>query len=629
MTTGIGAIPSWTRAVVYDASFNRVALIPRIVSASIHNVVNQVSTFQFTVPAVSTDGILALLTHGRVVGLFYQDVGELIRGRISHIETRDGDAGFLTIHCFSLAIELVWQDTYYGIGADNESASAIIDKVLAQVETTWTKVVTGGSYVNLTNEFAPATSWQTLLTLAEMENAYIRETATMRQLEMSQTTVASGLVLLNTVGQVDVDKSINLGSPQPLHGLISSLDVLRDDGQAIINRLVPQGVNGGDIILDLGLSNRSSPYTINNFIADTPRVTNSAVFVENGYNETETTERTLEIAATGQNRAIFVWIILDIPASVVLPYIPTIDGKEGINLASINTGGTNHYLADLYYWRGVKTGTNAIRLRFSSGGSADIKAMAVAVSGVRQNISPIRDSDSAFATTGTSAATPSLTTAVGDLVLGFLLWTSGTASDDAGQTSILDQGGNAPAAQSAKKTADASSETMSWTLSVSQEWAVAGTVIMPALIYYIEDSTSITAKGRRTARFIMNANRFVGAGATDQQNAANTLYDRAVTHLLRSKDGIRHYDIKVGLMPITPIPNVGDTVRVIYRGFSLDGFFVTIDENLIVMERTRTIDAEGTLSYEFKFAPVINQPVSMAELLYKTSTKVLELETTQ
>ena len=92
--------------------------------------------------------------------------------------------------------------------------------------------------------------------------------------------------------------------------------------------------------------------------------------------------------------------------------------------------------------------------------------------------------------------------------------------------------------------------------------------------YKIGDSASQAAYGTRTK--VLNVKDVAPLGLTDSEliAAANTLYDRAVTWLQRHKDPKTTYAVRVvGMKHLVnglPVFQVGDKVRVIYRGAVVD-----------------------------------------------------------
>jgi hypothetical protein len=88
--------------------------------------------------------------------------------------------------------------------------------------------------------------------------------------------------------------------------------------------------------------------------------------------------------------------------------------------------------------------------------------------------------------------------------------------------------------------------------------------------WYIQDSASISAYGLREQVLAVRDITPLGTADTDIQQAANTLYDEAVSFLQRSKDPVTTYSVAAtGLRHLSggsPVIRVGDPIRILYRG---------------------------------------------------------------
>ena len=113
-----------------------------------------------------------------------------------------------------------------------------------------------------------------------------------------------------------------------------------------------------------------------------------------------------------------------------------------------------------------------------------------------------------------------------------------------------------------------------------------------AITYYIEDSTSVTNYKRRTEVFAENASQFVGASSTQIENAADTLYDVYATVLDRRKNPIKSYELDIAYLP-SHTWLVGDSFRLVYKGFDDQGVFINEDATVYVMSRREKFNAAG------------------------------------
>lgn len=130
-----------------------------------------------------------------------------------------------------------------------------------------------------------------------------------------------------------------------------------------------------------------------------------------------------------------------------------------------------------------------------------------------------------------------------------------------------------------------------------------------ATYYYIADATSETAYGSRVKVLKVKDAIPVANSSAGFQNAANALYDVAVTWLQRHKDARAAYSVKpVGLKHIrgsSPDFQVGDTMRLIYNGVvkDIDGTqrrWKHVDANVFVMGFERSIQQDGSDDWQLQ-----------------------------
>ena len=137
-----------------------------------------------------------ILTIGREIRLFREGDGEIFRGIISARQTQASENGpLLIVSGTSLAQELVWVNTYFGIPENDADAATAIDDLLSG--TSWTKKNSLTLSKKITDLFPNQTVFRALNRLAEVQGGYIRETATAREVEVKNTTTVSGKRLIN------------------------------------------------------------------------------------------------------------------------------------------------------------------------------------------------------------------------------------------------------------------------------------------------------------------------------------------------------------------------------------------------------------------------------------------------
>jgi hypothetical protein len=140
--------------------------------------------------------------------------------------------------------------------------------------------------------------------------------------------------------------------------------------------------------------------------------------------------------------------------------------------------------------------------------------------------------------------------------------------------------------------------------------------------YYIEDTTSQTTYNRTVKKvYRRNDIRPLSNDTVDLNNAANALYNAAVSFLKKNKDPATSYRLSINY--INAPFNVGDTVRVIYRGLSYhdsNGFlatykYVDVDAELVVLSATADFRDNGQVRMNLEVSSNGIQPVSDASFV--------------
>jgi hypothetical protein len=133
--------------------------------------------------------------------------------------------------------------------------------------------------------------------------------------------------------------------------------------------------------------------------------------------------------------------------------------------------------------------------------------------------------------------------------------------------------------------------------------------------FYIEDSTSVAAYGRRERVLQIKDILALGLTQSDLTAASATLYAHAVTYLLRHKDPQVAYEVDpIGLGHISggaPTFKPGQTVRLDYEGTieTEDGreALISVNTDLYVMGYTRRFDDAGGSHWRFTVSTVARE----------------------
>ena len=145
--------------------------------------------------------------------------------------------------------------------------------------------------------------------------------------------------------------------------------------------------------------------------------------------------------------------------------------------------------------------------------------------------------------------------------------------------------------------------------------------------YYLTDGSSVGTYGQIERIIAFKDIVPLSSSAGDIQNAANTLYDAAVSHLQRYKTSLEVYALTVRKVRTTIRP--GDKIRVRWQGVvTRDGApytYKNIDQDMWVLEATEYIGTGGA-TLTLKVASVDRYEQSSAEKIVTTMQKVERLE---
>src|SRR3990167_8320448 len=607
---------------VYDSSGDLQAYLTGILGLRVRNAVNQVGERVFTLWAGHPGA--AELTIGREVRFFREGEGEIpvSRGIIKDVQWIAEDGPRLTVVCSSLMGELTWPNTYLGIPADDITPAAAMTALLADA-TGWTALDSVTSPVNVTDPFVNQTPFRALQLLAETQDGYIRETATPREIELKNTTGASGLRLVNVEqagpGLHDNDDS----------GLIASMS-MRQEGMAIINRIVPFGADAGDVMLSLNPSSRSSPYTIQQTIPNKPRLTNSL---------TDTVPLTSEhytvdgIITSGVERYLLI-AVLSVFASGTGPDV--IDNTyNGIKMELIGTREDATHKIDIFGLSQPPAGRGTFQVTFSTTTATLCRIIALSFEHVDIDF-PTSQEDTGQSGSSTTPSTPNFATFNEDIDIAIAFMASltnvnpTTVTEGDGQDTLANVGTTSGWITHVRQKRDMTDpDNLEWTVSSTGTWMAHGILLHGAALHYIEDSTSVTAYGRRAIQLFLKSSRYVAAHNDAREAAANTLYDIAATRLQKLKDPITFYDVEV--VKLSPSGWLaGDSIRLDFRGVverdGVPAVYHEVDADLIVLERVEDFDAAGVRRWALQLAAVYRFPRTPEEIIRGQLANIADLE---
>ena len=459
--------------------------------------------------------------------------------------------------------------------------------------------------------------WQAMQVIAQIRNGYLRETDTLRQLELVTTPADSGIVLINAAearaaGATEEGSSV---------GLIEAL--LSETEEDVVNRIVPLGANEGNIVFDVSLADRTSPYTIQSFIPNRPSVTNTllATLTPDPVSPAAEPEfrstRAGVLNMTGSNKAIAVLVHVTGINATTAQLTINVGGIELANPQLRGTAGVTGFIG-AYVGYGIPAGSVTIEVKNRmSDDAVTITLFAVAVQDAKQlPLDAITGADNGALT---SAPNVTLAAVASDLRIGALCGSTDVvattvASGTDQQNLLVDE-------QLIVDSKSGGDNTIDWAFSFSRIWDVVAVQFFGAPLYYIEDATSISNYGLSEETIIEAASKFVGSTAAQRLVAANTLYDLNATRLGRKKDPPKSWAFAVSYLPKGPLEwLVGDTLRAIYRDEDEE-----IDETLYCVRRRQEFP-DGVRRWTLTLSTVPALPRSEEDLLLEQLRRLMALE---
>lgn len=142
--------------------------------------------------------------------------------------------------------------------------------------------------------------------------------------------------------------------------------------------------------------------------------------------------------------------------------------------------------------------------------------------------------------------------------------------------------------------------------------------------YYIRDSASITAYGERQRVLSLPSLRPITNSDADIANAATALKSAAEAYMGRHLEPLVVYNAPIRFLRRSI--NVGDTVRLRYRGVVENYSFVDIDETFYVMELTRKRNANGRRGAEVLLSSVAQRRTTDTDIMLQVIADVRALK---
>lgn len=623
-------------AVVYDESGTQVGRLNHVLRARRARRVNQIGGFEVVVPATDEEASVAVIGYELEIYDSNSSNNPRGRGRIEEMQTlvRADGRHQLAISGLSLAVELANTPTY-GHPVDDDTASNVASDLLDGAS--WAETVTGSGFVNLSNYFpAKMSIWEAMTWLRENQGAYIRETSTARTLELKRGTTSSGIRLRNAAAPPE-------GPLDAAVGLIKSIRRVRKDGRQIVNRVVPRGLNQGNLVFGLGYSNRSTgggfAYDISSLVPTAPKLVATAMGKHSG-------------SGTGMFQGSDAKIRVIGPNSLVLVVVETFLSGSAREIVDLSVGGrsaaaifdgdeeSNQFHWAAFWVSGLPPGEHDIQISWDDDNNRQSNIMVASFKDAHQT-DPIRDYDEEFDDDDSTPnpSTFSFTSDDDDLIVAFgsgqrtgsttgITWSESLVEAD---ERVFNPTGSVYMIEGvATKAGDGcggSSDFAFDDASAFAWWAHAAFSIKAQPVSYVEDTTSIAAYGGpngipRVEFMDELATQLVGASATQLQNAANSLYDRAVDHLTKRKDEVTYYE-GIDCELADDSWNVGDS-------FPVKGSYVvedagagrrgwlSIDATLYALEAVELWDGDGIRRWELLLATAYDWPQDDQQVFTET-----------
>lgn len=595
-----------------------LGMVSEVIEADTDEPLSTIYEWSAAVPATAANA--ALLTKSRVVAIIRETEGELMRGRIDMRKTTiRGGQRLLLVGGPDISIELADDNTYRALIFDAEPLDDAVDTTLSG--TSWTAVVSG-TYNDITRRFENSTLAAVIYELAKHGHAYTRQTTTLRQIQFKDASEET-LIRLQPLEQLTPALQTN-----PALGLIDSLE-LTEELHNVFNRIVPFGKADSGAILDLSSSDRSAPYTIQTHEAARPELVDLDNVSRSGdipgtYDLTVYTLgayiRHIEVECAGDSRGLLVVMSAADTAETACFDDIAANGRPMTRVLNVSAG-----VRRIRAWTLIAPAVGINRFTFKTSHTPTLPDYRVSVYSLN-NVDQVNFIRGTASANGTST-TPSVDIATGalDLVID-VLGTSDSVPNavGAGQTDLFPGGASLSFWGSSKENGTGGTVTMSWTTS-NDLWNIAAFAIKPYPNPYIEDSTSVTAHGRRVKTLPLGDfnESFLGSLTAP----ANMIYDYAVDYLQKHKDGTLFYKATVTyLAQGARAWNIGDSMRVIYADAELG---IDIDDVLVCVHRHAHYDENGYRKWTLTLADSFRKTEGNDEVLTEMKKRLDDIQNSQ
>lgn len=586
-------------AVIYDASDDPIGLLPHIFEGSIEYAINELGAFSVTIPAGDRP---TNLYRGLQIGIWDTRYGEVFRGIVRDIEsmTRE-DALVLQVTGVSMADELDRRHTLFGQWSEAETFSAAATKLLAGSGWTHTGFSTS---LTIEQRWDNMTVWAALVQLAGTQGGFIRETAILRQVQFVATAPSSNITLVNpeTVGVSELGEDI---------GIIEGVDRVREEGSAIVNRIIPYGRSEGmDRPFDLFLSQRTAPYTKTRIEPELPPKV--IAWADSGAISNKKDDIIVELqVGAAPNLSLVAFFIYE-GTDAFSPYHAMYANGTPMTISMGQTLQGRHVT---HFSLPIDAGHWKLNGQVNQGPEVNTRCILVALSNVYTNWAsasfPQRSiytinfnsgSSSTISITGSNNAIE-LTNEDG-LALVFAGRSAGNLNTGNDFAAVFDNQNTGPRTLAATKLGRGN-VAFSFNLSASAQWAATALSIRPWRYYALEDAASISTYGPITRPLIEPSIRNSGSNNLSQrQAAADTLYDWAAYNLTHRKDPLRVYELNIAAIGRRDWL-VGDTMSVIYVQPELQ-----LNDTLVTVRRSETFASDGRHEWHIAFTSFAAFPVN-------------------
>lgn len=564
--------------------------ITDIIECSITDGVEQIGTCTFSIPR-NAEGI-DTATIGSEFGFWRSGEGEIFRGFINTktlVIDRDSSKLY-RFDCFDLGYELQKINTWRGFRWEQVAVQDVLDDIIS-LASGWT-IEAIGDFIPITKSIDNMNLIEAIKEIAGIANAFWRISPSTRNIQFRSSPGETGLVFSN-VEQATNDSRIST---------IGSFDSYKEDGSTIVNRIVPESKSDGDDIITLRLSTRNDPYEIKSLFRVPPTLTDWKYI----FGETDDDDQLFSgnaINCLGENRWYGLYIV-QMPSDKNIRSLSA--GGRPLTNSLTGTGftdGADTYRSGFYYAYNPSKGEVGISLNVADP-SIPVDFWGAALgwkdSHVFYPVFVNHVGDQAGKASTASLTNPaSIATSDQDLVISILVKFDQLDATPTGTNQVLLDAfdlGDAKVWVSTQPGDNDGQTTSSWSWTGTIVYFTYQIIIKPALVYYVEDATSIASYGVHEMYLPMGT--FVKLSYQSITDIGNAMYDFIVDYLNKNKDPQKFYDFTCPW--VTRGPNdwiCGDNAQVIYVDDD-----DAINTDLIPVQRTQDFTRDGTRSWKITFS---------------------------